>query len=154
MVLRQSICSCISNNLDLMDGHSHKKSTLFLLINALKSSGAASMPHLVPNALCALTCVSQVLRTSEVLEIILPALTKILDDSSLERFHDYVWECLGNITLSCNENVFREILNYFLDNFQKSVGKVKLSWVFIFRFLKSVNPSLKRNRNQSSTMKS
>ncbi|KAJ3296301.1 phosphatidylinositol-4- kinase [Borealophlyctis nickersoniae] len=115
-VLRQCASNVLHNCLKAYYNPTVVRTTLYNLIRVLQtghpSEMVAAKSTACQNAISAIASITPVLKAKEVVEVAIPALTRRLEDGI---FDDLIWESLGNIGLTCDIDVFREIISFILD---------------------------------------
>eukprot|EP00842_Homolaphlyctis_polyrhiza_P006020 jgi/Hompol1/6419/HPOL_002262-RA len=102
---------------------SQRKTTLYTFTNTLHSTyqqvTAATAPksdigRRYQNAIAAIGSLCSALKPKETIDVAIPALARRLDDGQT-LFDDFIWKNLGNIGLTHDTDVFRQIVTFIID---------------------------------------
>ncbi|KAJ3097772.1 phosphatidylinositol-4- kinase [Phlyctochytrium planicorne] len=90
------------------------KSSLFAIINVLgtwnqRGHSATTSIKIAASCAHALKSVAPILKSTQLIEVVIPALVKVLQESQDDSLKEIIWRCLGDIGMSCDPDVFKEI---------------------------------------------
>ncbi|KAI8803148.1 hypothetical protein BJ742DRAFT_830677 [Cladochytrium replicatum] len=130
--LRHCAAIILRKCLTAANSSSTTKSSLFALINAaqgvyadVNESEPFSREYIVyVNSIVALAGISPALKPKEVIEVAIPLLTRRLRDGPDVHFESLMWECLGNVGLTCDESVYTEVVSFMLEHSKRTFSKI------------------------------
>jgi hypothetical protein len=116
--LRQCLSLVLTTVCNNINNYVLTKSTLFTLISASQETTLAT----IRNAFAAIACITTILNPRDVIEIVLSALARRLDEGTCEEL---IWETLGNIALVTGDvGVYEEVLVLMLERGGRDFGQV------------------------------
>ncbi|KAI8923886.1 hypothetical protein BC831DRAFT_15685 [Entophlyctis helioformis] len=131
-ILRECTCRSLSNILALASESNNRKTALYTFANTLHSThnkiitattAKTDAGRRYQNAVAAIASLCSVLKAKETIEVAIPALARRLDDSQT-IFDDFIWKNLGNIGLTNDTDVFRNIITFILDYSKRTFSKI------------------------------
>ncbi|KAJ1550874.1 Phosphatidylinositol 4-kinase alpha, partial [Nowakowskiella sp. JEL0078] len=131
---RQCASSVLCNALRILKVSSNTKTHLFTFINSSQSAhtelisgnspDAISSKNIIYlNTITAIAAITPVLKPRETIEIAIPVIARRLEEPN-PKAEQLLWDSLGNIGLTCEDIVFREIVSFVL---QHKMNFVKVS---------------------------
>ncbi|KAJ3215450.1 phosphatidylinositol-4- kinase [Dinochytrium kinnereticum] len=102
------------------------KSCLFTITNFLNTCGqrGSSGEKIAANCTIAIKAVAPILKSSQLIEVVIPAMVKTLNESQDAGLKDKIWNSLGIIGASCELDVFKEIFSLAIEGSTPKIAQV------------------------------
>ncbi|KAL2917897.1 Phosphatidylinositol 4-kinase stt4 [Polyrhizophydium stewartii] len=131
-ILRECACRSLSNILSRGIDASQRKTALYTFANTLHAThqkiisattAKSDVGRRYQNAIAAIASLCSALKSKETIDVAIPALARRLDDSQT-IFDEFIWMNLGNIGLTDDTEVFRQIITFILDYSKRTFSKI------------------------------
>ncbi|KAJ8322856.1 Phosphatidylinositol 4-kinase stt4 [Batrachochytrium dendrobatidis] len=131
-ILREAACQSLSNILSSCIDSNQRKTALYTFVNTMHAThqlvfsattAATDAGRRYQNSISAIASLCSALKTKETIDVAIPALARRLDDSPT-IFDEFIWKNLGNIGLSDDVEVFRQIVTFIIDYSKRTFSKI------------------------------
>ncbi|OAJ42765.1 hypothetical protein BDEG_26179 [Batrachochytrium dendrobatidis JEL423] len=131
-ILREAACQSLSNILSSCIDSNQRKTALYTFVNTMHathqlvfsaSTAATDAGRRYQNSFLTTPIGGSALKTKETIDVAIPALARRLDDSPT-IFDEFIWKNLGNIGLSDDVEVFRQIVTFIIDYSKRTFSKI------------------------------